>query len=394
MAIGPDGFAWLSRQAANTFGNGADKLPLSERVLWAAEHREKIAAVADRPLTELWWTEAEEPFQFLAVCFELGALFKKDPAAWPEHVSFLPVHVDGSCNGLQHYAALGRDFEGGAAVNLVDGERPGDVYSAVSRIVERVVEADAARGVPEAVLLHGQVNRKLVKQTVMTSVYGVTNYGATEQVLNRLKERELPDEDATRKAARYAARLTLDGLLEMFSGAGRIMAWLRGCAERISRANELVTWTTPLGLLCVQPYRAVSDSLIPTVVQDVRLGTEDAARLRGHAARSHPTKQKIAFPPNYVHSLDSSHMMRTAVACRRRAIAFGAVHDSFWSHAGTMNQMGEILRDQFVALHKEALLQRLEGELRARYPEIPFEPAPELGQLEIEEVLRSRYFFS
>ena len=35
-----------------------------------------------------------------------------------------PVHVDGTCNGLQHYAALGRDHGGGAAVNLMPSDKP------------------------------------------------------------------------------------------------------------------------------------------------------------------------------------------------------------------------------------------------------------------------------
>ena len=31
---------------------------------------------------------------------------------------------DGSCNGLQHYAAIGRDRLGAAAVNLVPADKP------------------------------------------------------------------------------------------------------------------------------------------------------------------------------------------------------------------------------------------------------------------------------
>jgi len=41
------------------------------------------------------------------------------------------VHVDGSCNGMQHYAAFGRDENGGRQVNLANSERPGDVYTAI-----------------------------------------------------------------------------------------------------------------------------------------------------------------------------------------------------------------------------------------------------------------------
>lgn len=32
--------------------------------------------------------------------------------------------------------------------------------------------------------------------------------------------------------------------------------------------------------------------------------------------------QRTAFPPNYVHSLDSAHMMMTAMACSQENIAF------------------------------------------------------------------------
>lgn len=48
-----------------------------------------------------------------------------------EFVSNLPVHQDGSCNGLQHYAALGKDTAGAKAVNLMDSAFPQDVYSDV-----------------------------------------------------------------------------------------------------------------------------------------------------------------------------------------------------------------------------------------------------------------------
>lgn len=50
----------------------------------------------------------------------------------PAFVSHLPIHQDGSCNGLQHYAALGRDEEGGKEVNLLPTEKPSDVYSSVA----------------------------------------------------------------------------------------------------------------------------------------------------------------------------------------------------------------------------------------------------------------------
>lgn len=55
-----------------------------------------------------------------------------------------------------------------------------------------------------------QVDRKLVKQTVMTSVYGVTYVGAREQIKRRLEEKGvISDDKMLFNAACYAARVSI-----------------------------------------------------------------------------------------------------------------------------------------------------------------------------------------
>lgn len=51
------------------------------------------------------------------------------------YVCHLPIHQDGSCNGLQHYAALGRDRAGAEGVNLCPSDVPQDVYNCVVNLV-------------------------------------------------------------------------------------------------------------------------------------------------------------------------------------------------------------------------------------------------------------------
>jgi DNA-directed RNA polymerase len=96
-------------------------------------------------------------------------------------VSRIPVHQDGTCNGLQHYAAMGRDLEGAKQVNLVNLERPGDIYTHVANLVEeKIIKHSNNPASPDfyiATKLSGKIRRKIVKQTVMTTVYGVTFIG-------------------------------------------------------------------------------------------------------------------------------------------------------------------------------------------------------------------------
>lgn len=54
--------------------------------------------------------------------------------------------------------------------------------------VEEFRARDAANGMKIAEVLKGFINRKVVKQTVMTLVYGVTRYGGRLQIEKRLKE--------------------------------------------------------------------------------------------------------------------------------------------------------------------------------------------------------------
>ena len=83
-----------------------------------------------------------------------------------------------------------------------------DVYSEIAKLVQNRVARDEADGVPEAMVLRDNVDRKLVKQTVMTSVYGVTFVGARQQIGSRLKERGWDDERLIYKTSCYGARVS------------------------------------------------------------------------------------------------------------------------------------------------------------------------------------------
>ena len=92
-----------------------------------------------------------------------AALESPDPLAY---VSSLPVHQDGTCNGLQHYAALGGDAKGAQQVNLAAADKPADVYTYVADMVKEQLQKDIAAGNEIAIMLDGKITRKVVKQTV------------------------------------------------------------------------------------------------------------------------------------------------------------------------------------------------------------------------------------
>ena len=81
------------------------------------------------------------------------------------------------------------------------------MYSEIAATTTALVADHAAKGNLQAIALQGQINRKLVKQTVMTSVYGVTFIGARQQIQNRLLERGWADNEALYQCSNYAAKV-------------------------------------------------------------------------------------------------------------------------------------------------------------------------------------------
>ena len=231
--LGSGGLRWLKIHLANLYG--FDKASMTDREQFTVDHMDDVLDSASNPLGgKRWWLGAECQWQCLAACIELQkALEHPNPA---DFVSHLPVHQDGSCNGLQHYAALGGDVAGAKQVNLEPGDRPADVYTGVAELVKAEIRRDADQGDPLARLLLDRVTRKIVKQTVMTNVYGVTFLGAIRQVRKQLEDYmpDLADGNKHGQAAAYIARKIFKGLGAMFSGAHDIQYWLGDCVYRIS----------------------------------------------------------------------------------------------------------------------------------------------------------------
>ncbi|CAE6354241.1 unnamed protein product [Rhizoctonia solani] len=377
--LGERGLRWLKIHLANVFGY--DKASFEERVLFVEKHLEEIQDSAENPLNgKQWWLKADDPWQCLSTCMELTEALKFHvPALYPSN---LPVHQDGTCNGLQHYAALGGDETGAQHVNLERGDRPADVYSHVARMVDVVVDEDAAAGIPEAKLVQGKIARKVVKQTVMTTVYGVTFIGARDQIEKQLRDIVGLSREESWPVAAYLAKRVLGAIGDLFSGASQIQHWLSTSARLIAKsipgdrmpnvlsaspreaARERMTsviWTTALGLPIVQPYRKAKKKQILTALQSVFISDPNLP------TQVDPVKQSAAFPPNFVHSLDATHMMLTALECRASSITFASVHDSYWTHASTVDDMSAIIRDTFIALHSSNILAKLRDEFLDRY---------------------------
>lgn len=434
--LGDSGVAWLAIQGANCYG--LDKKPLEERIAWVYENTELILRTAKDPLTDLEWTETDSPWEFLAFCFEWADFMEQGT----EYVSHIPVAFDGSCSGIQHFSAMLKDEIGGTAVNLVPDDKVHDIYGIVAEHVKQAVMKDAAEGTEDELktaedgaeyvskgtkalanewLAYG-ITRKVTKRPTMTLSYGAKKFGFTEQILEDTIYPHLEHHPLAfskpRQAATYMADKIWNSLGEVVVKAREAMDWLQTASgllatdKNINGENLPTQWVTPSGFLVRQRYPKVRLKKLKTFCSGTihvsdESGAPEESKKEGETFQISVSedlgeidsrKQKQGIAPNYVHSMDASHLMLTVDACVDAGIhQFAMIHDSYGCPAGQGDLMFSLVREVFAETYKQNdVLQDLHDQVEnmlspKKAKELP--PIPKHGTLDLDVVKQSMYAF-
>ncbi|WP_051247725.1 DNA-directed RNA polymerase [Inquilinus limosus] len=394
---------WLAIHGAGTFGQ--DKVPFAERIQWVKDHEAEILASAEDPFRCRFWAEkgdTKSKWQALAFCFEWAG-FKRVGFGYQ---STLAVAQDGTCNGIQNFSAMLLDEQGGAAVNMIPNERPSDIYQMVADKVNQQVEIDAFEGEGDDAYYargwRGRVTRSVTKRPVMTLPYGSERFGFTDHILEDTVEpwKHAADQgqdafpwEKTFGPAQYMGKLVWDAAQDVVPKAVEAMDWLRKVAQAASKGGLPVRWTTPCGLVVQQLYQKTNKQHVETTFGGARL----QMWVQEPTGELDPRKQASTLPPNFVHSLDAAHMQRTVVAAERDGVRhFALIHDSYGTHAANSQRLADHLRAEFVRMYSEkCVLGAFKEEMEEQMGQpgaLP--PVPEKGNLNLQDVLHSPFFFA
>jgi DNA-directed RNA polymerase len=423
--IGEKGIHWLQVHVANCWGNKVDKTPMDERVQWVKKNLSVLAAYVEAPTVNTGWTKADSPFLFLASCRELVLCNGN-----PEYVCHLPVSFDGSCSGIQHLAAMTLSPEG-AYVNLTNTEQPDDVYERVGVLVREAMQEDLVRPTTEdateeekakdartkqlAALCLPNVNRSLCKRPCMTFAYSSQVYGMKQQTIKDVMEpyqlevldgiiKQHPfaeDEQTQHACAGYFAKVAYRCIKALVKGPAEAMEFLQQLAGALAHEGKPLRWTTPIGLPWFNKYHASVTERISRWLEDggVTKRIETAVHI-GYEARLKGEKCENAVSPNFVHALDASHLVLTAIAAAKEGITDTAtVHDSFGCLPCHAERYNEIIRETFVQMYEEhdvlaeiylsALNDHSGAANKKKLPELPAK-----GTLDLNEVKQAKYAFA
>ena len=326
--------------------------------------------------------------------------------AGDDHITHLPVALDGSNSGLQHLSAMLRDERGAQITCVKPGTTPEDVYQMVADQVERGL---ATMDDEWAAIWRGKVTRKVVKQPTMTYTYSATESGMRDQIKSALSGLDCPLEgpylsftDKTQSnasAASFLAPIVRAAIATQMQKAAEAMQFLQDIAKTYSKTGLPLRWTTPLGVPVLQYYPTSASKRKSVFINGsrhwLRINVDSPDKLNKRRAVS-------GVSPNFVHSMDSTHLLWTVLYCadNHDIGSFAMIHDSFGTHATNCDALAAATREMFVTLYSEDRLTDLRNQtaknLELVAPELVAElpDVPEFGTFDINTVRDSDYFFA
>ena len=390
---------WLRVHGANLFGHS--KLTWQARLDWVHQHQLQIEAAGRDPWGYAdWWTKASDPWQFLSFCRE----YQQFSAHGYGYISHLPVVLDCTCSGIQHYAALLRSEEMAELVNLKSSETPQDIYTAVLAQVLELLRNDAAAGDPHAQSwLQLQPDRTLAKPVVMTLPYSATRQAVFHFCQQWAFERtlELYGSDGwcfkkgAMAAMHYMATILYRETSKLIAPAKEAMTWLKRVGQLAGEAGVDLHWTSPSGLHVHHKYMDFTG----TRIRLYHLSSVPMELLTNHIPKGlNPKRMGNGLSPNVIHSLDASHMAFATITAFHAGVRnLGGIHDCFATTAAEMDTVRDCVRNSFADLYStdwftllaDELLQQLPPDLLQKLP-----TRPTLGGLDVNHVRNANYFIT
>lgn len=379
------GLYWLKIHTANLFD--MDKLTYDERVKWVDDNMGMIRAIAEDPYRNREWVsdakKKNPSFQRLAACFELCR---------EDGMTQLSVQKDGANNGVQHWAAIMRDKKLAKLTNVLPSDKPEDLYQYVADKTHDIMSSNVDNVEWYDKFLDywdEELPRKVAKRPTMCDSYGLTFYGIQKYVKEEGHVDWVPKEERG-GAIVELSRALQDGLKGVMEQPNKGKDYLREVARLVNATNKPLLWETDSGFVVQHVYNQVIERIsYAELFNKQQLVFSTLSKdLDGDA-------QYLAISPNFIHSWDAAHMFLTIWTMFNKGItAFSFVHDSYGTYGPYIDEMDRILKEQFVYIHRENLLEKFKSYVEKKY-EIKLPDIPEReDDFDINEVLESQYFFS
>jgi DNA-directed RNA polymerase len=365
-----DSLYWLNVYGANCFGKGAknldeykfgkypfksnlDKLSFFDRVNWIKLNHENIMN-----LDKDFWLKADEPLLFLAFCFEYKNLNTNKL-----YTSHLPLQLDATCNGLQHLSIMSANQNLARLVNILPNtkdQNPFDLYGVALVLIKEKINDLIIKDPLYINLKFLNIDRSIVKRSIMTIPYNVTVTGIAEHLKEFFHKKYidgnylyLPRNEAhgtkliTGKDLFKLAKVIHSTLYDTHPELQEVVNYFKEMVNLMTKLNLPIVWITPAGLEIKQRYvrrnsTRIRSSSFKGASYYIVIPTDKINKV----------SQESAFMPNLIHSMDASTITLLVKKLRFLGIYnLYTIHDCFATTANNISLVNELVRDSFCEIY-------------------------------------------
>ena len=368
---------WLYIHTANCYGYS--RISYADRISFIEKNLHQIIQTGNDPWNNLQFLEeASDPFRFLAACREIKNFHQH---GWG-YESRIPVQLDATSQGIQIWSTLANDKELMLAANVLSSgnDTPRDIYQELADTINGIcMESNDERC---SYFRKNPVDRKFAKSVLMILPYGGTRH-AVMQIIDQykwdppLRARVWLSEEIWKQACDV-----LDPLLKVQQRASQAVSeHHRKCPDQ-----TYYEWELPNGLIVRQRY-----------MKDKRVRIRNAVGQQIHAYRVETDeldrrKSANAFPPNLVHSIDSSVLCRSlnTIYNKHNIKDFMTIHDCVGIHAANAQVVHEELSNAFMEIVTDPMIVHFVTSFICNSDMRGYNGAAEVR----ESITLSRYLFS
>ena len=462
--IGVEGLKWLKAHVAAradgvNWSIKPSRLSREQRTAWTDENLPLLCKIGravlagDDPKTIQWAlpSEEDERYQFIAACAELVQAID----IGPEFKTKLPLVFDCTNSGLQHLAEMRRDRIEGRWVNItkpldggtttspyddavieIEGDGLNDFYGIMAAALWRRLFERELFGLRD--LLEGPLDRKIVKQPVMSYFYGATPIGMSDQICEIIEKRNRTKKKKKLPRAEMAPIRTfsvheVDGILygkfaNIFSlhrvndipygtfidgflpymladalyklleqegapKAAETRNHLIKLAELCNEHKKILRFDTPLGLPVINRYFKPKEERL--ICSGVNRRRRDIIVAIGETDKIEKDRAENAVAANFVHAADAALLHLVALAAAKKSMPMLSIHDCFISTAPFAADLNVTVRDCFSRLHRHNWLNTIWQAVRKILPKgATMPPRLKVGDLDPNEVKLNPFFIN
>jgi len=446
-----EGKVFLYIYGANNHNeNNISKTSYTDRLNWVKKNYDKIINL-DKDLI----LSANNPFIFTAFCLNMKEIHF-NPNAIIKTPVFLDATCNGIQHlaAIMKDVELGIQTN---LIESTYNNKPKDIYSTLLDPINKAINKYGLNNLEHYSLSQVKLSRKEVKTSIMTKVYNVTTFGISHQLQSQFKtlfnndskmnnnnldkikdfnnnveqiERDLLVSFKTNKIkTRFIcqgkngknvilskkdiykiATIINDQIFVCFPSLNNIYNYFIDITNIINKLGIPLTWITPSGLIITQHYLKRKKKIISVSI----LGKTKKLVLRENDSKKDNAKQIQAIIPNIIHSLDASHLtnlIKTAFELNFKPLI--TIHDCFGTLPNRMGELDFMVKKEFILIysnsnflnnfHKRFIQSITDNQYKIKDKNyIELEPnelieiplMPKLGELDIENIINSKYMIS